>query len=121
MTKDEIINCTDGQALVDAVAVDVMEYSIVTIPEKGYIDMDSATWIDWQPHKPTEKGKAQCWDLIEKFGMTIVTPLVDGSKGSSKNTKTNIVTAFSESGMGVSRRENLQIAVLEAALLTVKE
>lgn len=106
MTKDEIINCTDGQVLADAVAVEVMGWDLTGVTG-CYVDQKGKVIKDWQPHLPTEKGKAQCWDLmIERKLAVAYDKLFLVSNGCNFSVITD--------------KENLQITALKAVLLSVR-
>lgn len=115
MTKDEIINCTDGQALADAVAVEVMGWRLDTEYDDWLFHGSAMIGREfWQPHKPTEKGKAQCWDLV----ITLQLCLVRNEGGVYFAIKDMVTDETILSGI---EEQDPQIAVLKAALLTVKE
>ena len=118
MTKDEIINTQDGQALADAVAwecygmpIEEVDGGIVGV-EEFYLLPDGSSMLksNWQPHKPTEKGKAQCWDLMVMFDMH-----VDCDKEI-----TTVFKHFTDKDLIMTQHENPQIAALKAALLSVR-
>lgn len=67
------------------------------------------TLSEWQPTSPTEKGKAQCWDLIVKYNL-IVDSHFSGANYVHYEDKNN-ENAY------VENETDLQIAVVKAALL----
>ncbi len=70
-----------------------------------YNDYFRVNHKDWQPHLPTEKGKAQAIDLAEKFGLSI-------NFGGKYVYSRKLDKVFSAD-------ESWQIAVLKACLYSV--
>lgn len=68
ITKQQIQDCNDGQQLADWAA----EYCMGWLLDTEYDDwlFHGSAMIGrkfWQPHQPTETGKAQAIDLAEKY------------------------------------------------------
>lgn len=101
---DEILAMPDAER--DAYAAEVcMGYKTFSDGAIGYLaksfDIDgyyTFIKVDYEPSQPTEKGKAQCWDLMMKYKIGVV----GGSDGivctaveniNSTRTQTAVVTA----------------------------
>ncbi len=63
----------------DAYAAEVLGWFVVTrkcTDVRWYARGELGEYImkesDWQPSQPTEKGKAQCWDLVERLGLIVM-------------------------------------------------
>lgn len=113
MTKDQILKCNDGQKLADAVAVEVMGWHKIESQKPPYevFQTSQAKWVkDWQPHLPTEKGKAQAIGLAEKYKLAVH---FDSEYVASNrfNSAPRYLIRFKEAG-------TWQIAVLKAVLLS---
>ena len=108
MTKDQILKCTDLQTLADEVAVRCMGWAETNHGgSKGWFNNTSLIIDDWQPHLPTEKGKAQCFDLAQKCNLELDFVLNCARYDDNENELTYEVND-----------ENMQIAILKAALLS---
>ena len=114
-TPNQITECDDERQLREWAAVYCMGWSIVDIQGKPHWDK----WTEitpkskWQPTSPTEKGKAQCWDLAVKYKLDLK---FYGNREYPNG------AAYCESGEDgfswyVIRDENIQIAVVKAAIL----
>ena len=77
-------------------------------------DYFRVNYKDWQPHLPTEKGKAQCWELLSKYLVTLSLQLSDSNK-------TEILTAFIFKSTGVHLEANLQRDLLKSCLYAEME
>jgi|GEM_PF-4105982 len=105
LSREQIDQATPEQ-LAELIAVHCMGWSKTT-----HGRLNGFSWYrpdtddfehHWQPHLPTEKGKAQCWDLARKYGLSV-------------DFETGEIT-----GSGASLRDlDLQIAVLRAILYSV--
>lgn len=114
-TPNQITECDDEKLLCEWAAVYCMGYNSSEAFADVYMvkEMGSTHYLPkarYQPTSPTEKGKAQCWDLEEKFQLSIHS--VDWYKSdvmwSARHGNNNSVFAKSR-----------QVAVVKAALLCV--
>lgn len=79
-TKEQIFACNDEQQLIDWVAEVCMGWHLIqyylgcAFDQDHYVNdelMYQRDIKDWQPCSNTEKGKAQCWDLAEKYELEL--------------------------------------------------
>lgn len=110
---NQITECTVERQLCEWAAVYCTEENITKRADGIYLDVIGDDGyirvIPYQPTSPTEKGKAQAWDLAVKYGLTV--EFING----------DYCAHHSEYYMGQSKgpieHENPQIAVVKAALL----
>lgn len=118
LTAEMVLDCNEGEQLSHWVAVECKGWELRH--SDGLRKGESLDWwkgsnglnkSDWQPHKATEKGLAQCWRLCEEHNIKINhrdQRLIYGDKGC--NGVLDIKTQ-------ADRRT--QYGVLKAALLMV--
>lgn len=108
ITKQQIETCNNGQQLADWAAEYCMGWTFKAIKglKDGFYlapDKKRLPRLHWQPHQPTEKGKAQAIDLAEKYRLSV---------------NPYMLTAYIFKAQKlVPDKESWQIAVLKAALL----
>lgn len=73
-TPNQITECDDERQLRELAAVYCMGWTEIPENHDGFkvFECNQKGYIrDWQPTSPTEEGKAQCWDLMERFRITV--------------------------------------------------
>jgi len=71
---EQITECTDEKQLCEIAAIHCMGWTEIPEHHDGFkvFECNELGYIrDWQPTSPTEKGKSQCWDLMERFRITV--------------------------------------------------
>lgn len=111
MNKQEVINCNDGQALADEVALVCMYWTNFDPkqPHKWYSKFRDGCYAaeDWQPHLTSHIGQSQCFDLAQKYNLELDFVLNAARYDDKENELTYEVNG-----------ENMQITILKACLLS---
>ncbi len=123
MNPNKITECTDEKQLCELAAIHCMGWELVKddtpspfgLKDRPYWNnfndpsADGCYDDEWQPTSPTEKGKAQCWDLAVKYDVSPY-KLPGGNLWQ--------VVAEIDKHLHIINKENPQIAVVKAAIIT---